>query len=365
MSLFFGAPAPVFSVHSHVNPRFSFSSVAGRYILLAFLPEPGPAREAALQVVRDHIACFSDDHKLFFGVLPDEESFNRFEAIPPWRWFLDGGGELRRLYDACDGAGAVVPRWVMLDPSLRVLGWAELERANEVLSEFAGYGLPEDHAGTPLHAPVLILPRVFEPELCHKLIEIYRADGGRPSGVMRERDGKTYGAVDDFKKRADAYVTDPALVQAINMRLARRLVPEVEKAFGWRATKVERYLVARYGAEDGGYFRPHTDNKTPGTAHRKFACSINLNAGDYEGGCLRFPEFGPRTYTPPTGGAVVFSCSLLHEATPVTRGERFAYLPFLYDDEGARIREANLHTFDRTDETIPAPADTESAIDRG
>ena len=48
--------------------------------------------------------------------------------------------------------------------------------------------------------------------------------------------------------------------------------------------------------------------------------TINLNADDYEGGDLRFPEFGPRTYRAPTGGAVVFSCSLLHEATPVTRG---------------------------------------------
>ena len=43
----------------------------------------------------------------------------------------------------------------------------------------------------------------------------------------------------------------------------------------------------------------------------------------------------------PTGGAVVFSCSLLHEATPVTRGKRYAYLPFLYDEEGARIRQEN------------------------
>jgi predicted 2-oxoglutarate/Fe(II)-dependent dioxygenase YbiX len=38
---------------------------------------------------------------------------------------------------------------------------------------------------------------------------------------------------------------------------------------------------------------------------------------------------------------VVFCCSLLHEATSVTRGRRFAFLPFLYDEAGARIREAN------------------------
>jgi predicted 2-oxoglutarate/Fe(II)-dependent dioxygenase YbiX len=38
---------------------------------------------------------------------------------------------------------------------------------------------------------------------------------------------------------------------------------------------------------------------------------------------------------------VVFSCSLLHEATPVTRGRRFAFLPFLYDEQAAKVREAN------------------------
>jgi hypothetical protein len=39
---------------------------------------------------------------------------------------------------------------------------------------------------------------------------------------------------------------------------------------------------------------------------------------------------------------VVFLCSLLHEATPVTRGQRFMFLPFLYDDEAAKIRQQNL-----------------------
>ena len=69
--------------------------------------------------------------------------------------------------------------------------------------------------------------------------------------------------------------------------------------------------------------------------------TINLNAEEFEGGDLVFPEFGRTAYRAPTGGAVVFSCSLLHQALPVTEGERFAFLPFLYDDAAAKIREAN------------------------
>ena len=38
---------------------------------------------------------------------------------------------------------------------------------------------------------------------------------------------------------------------------------------------------------------------------------------------------------------MVFCCSLLHEATPVTQGTRYVFLPFLYDEAGQAIREKN------------------------
>ena len=34
--------------------------------------------------------------------------------------------------------------------------------------------------------------------------------------------------------------------------------------------------------------------------------------------------------------------ALNHQVRPVTRGERFVVVPFLFDDEGERIRQANL-----------------------
>jgi predicted 2-oxoglutarate/Fe(II)-dependent dioxygenase YbiX len=148
--------------------------------------------------------------------------------------------------------------------------------------------------------------------------------------------------MDDFKRRRDVTITDPAFRSELVNTLARRLVPEIAKVFQFKVTRLERYMVACYDAAEGGYFRAHRDNETIATRHRKFAVSINLNAEAFEGGDLRFPEFGPRTYRPPTGGAVVFACGLQHEATPVTRGRRYAFLPFLYDEAGAAIREASL-----------------------
>jgi len=95
---------------------------------------------------------------------------------------------------------------------------------------------------------------------------------------MRDVGGRTVGVLDDFKKRRDATITDQGLIDEIVMRIRRRLVPDIEKAFQFTATRIERYIVACYDAEDGGYFKAHRDNTTAGAAHRKFAVSINLNA---------------------------------------------------------------------------------------
>ena len=78
-------------------------------------------------------------------------------------------------------------------------------------------------------------------------------------------------------------------------------------------------------------------------AHLELALPIeHLAKVQPHAGMLRFPEFGQQLYQPPAGGTVVFSCSLLHEATPVASGVRYAFLPFLYDDAAAKIRQENL-----------------------
>jgi predicted 2-oxoglutarate/Fe(II)-dependent dioxygenase YbiX/peroxiredoxin len=343
MSLNPGTPAPWFIAPSPVNPQFGFSSLGGRYVVLAFLPEPGPERDAALACIEERRAEFSTPSRVFFGVLPDAASYEGAKNASPFNWFADLDGSLRRLFQAVDEAGRLVPQWVIVDPSLRIMAWAPLAQGRALLAQLIRLGEPEHHAGVPMNAPVLIVPRILEPALCRQLIELYDAQGGEASGVMREQNGRTVGVLDDFKKRKDTFIQDSALKQRLNRCLNERLAPEIEKAFQFKATYVERHIVACYDAADGGYFKPHRDNTTAGTAHRKFAVSINLNAEAFEGGDLRFPEFGPRTYRPPTGGAVVFSCSLLHEATPVTRGRRYAFLPFLYDPAGQAVREANLH----------------------
>lgn len=343
MSLHPGILAPLLRVRALNNPEFALGSLGGRYVVLAFLPQPGPEREAALALVREHSAQFADLSRLFFGVLPDAESFADATDDRTFRWFGDMTGDMRRAFQAIGQGGELEPQWIVLDPTLRILTHAPLAEGRTVLERLATLGRPEDHAGVPMHAPVLITPRIFDPDLCQRLIEAYDRDGGAPSGVMKQIGGKTVGVLDDFKRRRDANLTDIDLLEAVRQSISLRLLQQIEKVFQFKPTRIERYIVACYDAGEGGYFRPHRDNTTTGTAHRRFAVSINLNADGFEGGDLRFPEFGPATYRPPTGGAVVFSCSLLHEATPVTKGTRYAFLPFLFDEDAERIRQANRH----------------------
>jgi hypothetical protein len=40
----------------------------------------------------------------------------------------------------------------------------------------------------------------------------------------------------------------------------------------------------------------------------------------------------------------VFSASILHEVSRVTRRRRYVFLTFLFDEEAERVRQANLRT---------------------
>lgn len=344
MSLSPGQAAPWFILPTPSNPRFSFSSLGGRYVLMAFLPPDGPERAMAMAQIAAHDALFDQLNLIAFCVVSDQASIAAARDTLGVRWFLDHDRAVSRRYGALDASDAHTPRWLLVDPSLRVLMSAPLAEAERVFAAVRALPSPDDHAGVPLHAPVLIVPRVFEPETCRRLIDLYEADGGTPSGTMRQLGDKTVGVLDDFKSRRDADVDDVAFRNELRTRIETGLILQIQRAFQFQATRIERYIVACYDAKDGGYFRAHRDNTTAGTAHRKFACSINLNAEEFEGGDLRFPEFGSRTYRPPTGGAVVFSCSLLHEATPVTRGRRYAFLPFFFDEAGEELRQRNMHS---------------------
>lgn len=346
-----GDPAPWFRQRSTSSPLYTFDTAAGRYIILCFYGSAGDAQgQAAVRAVLANRGHFDDARACFFGVSidPADEAQDRVRAsMPGLRYFWDFDMAVSRLYGAVPKnvePGANVPTkrfWMVLDPTLRILQIFPLSEHAALFAYLDALPPPARFAGFEVHAPVLVLPNVFEPKFCQHLIGLYQAHGGEQSGFMRDVGGKTVGVHDQkHKVRKDYTIEDRTLMAQTQARILRRVVPEIEKVHCFRVTRMERYLVGCYAAEDGGHFGAHRDNTTAGTVHRRFAVSINLNAA-FEGGEVSFPEYGQRSFKPPPGGAVVFSCSLLHAVSRVTRGRRYAFLPFLYDDAAAKIREAN------------------------
>ena len=355
-----GEAIPAFHSRSATNPRFAFDTTAGRWLMVLIpgsLAAPGKADRLAA-MVGPHAAMLDVDNRymVVIGTDPADEAEGRLKDGQGRRVLWDDTGAARSAFRAEAPDGTLRPGWVLLDPALRVFAVWPLEQGAEAMATMAALPPPEDHAGVPLNAPVLIVPRLFEPPFCRRLIDHYESVGGGVSGFMRDVGDRTIGINDpSHKRRKDVFIDDDGIQSAVRARLNARLIPEIRRAFQYKVTRLERYVVACYDAADQGFFRAHRDNTTKATAHRRFAVTINLNTGEYDGGDLCFPEFGPKTYRAPSGGAVVFSCSLLHEARPVTRGRRYAFLPFLYDDEAAAIREEGAKFLGQND-TIPDTA---------
>jgi hypothetical protein len=169
-----------------------------------------------------------------------------------------------------------------------------------------------------LPAPLLLLANLLSPQQCRHLIEQFETGATIDSGMATiDADGTPRTRLDHGKKRRRDLLIAPddpqhAVLQDL---LLRRCGPEITRAFQGAIAYTDRILVARY---------------------------VNLNTEDYEGGELLFPECNDNRYSPPTGGGIIFSTGLLHEATPVTRGRRYVLLTFFHGEAAEQRRQVYL-----------------------
>lgn len=341
-----GDPAPWFSGVTMTGGRVDLHVDAGRWIVLCFLGSL--ADEAAQRVLVELLSegeAFRPDHLVFLGIVrepPPEEVYGMLAPIigPSLNFIIDGDGSISRQYGAAD-----TRRTIVLDPMLSAVADVRFDDAaghDAMIRNFIrGLPAPGDSVGVPLVAPILIVPRVFEFDFCDYLIRLFDEVGGEDSGFLLDVDGQTRTVVDPaLKRRQDMVISDPGLRELMRDRLARRVVPAMERYFRFAPTRADRYLVSAYSAETGGHFFRHRDDVNAGARHRRFAMSLGLNK-DYEGGGIVFPEFGPQAYHPPVGGAVIFSTGMLHEVQKVTSGRRFVFVPFFYGEEDVAVRLRN------------------------
>ena len=368
---------PTFVVPSSISGAFHLDTVAGHRICLVFLGDPRTPFAAAmcerLLGIRD---LLNSRNFLCFPVIAGnaQQGSHVIERVRgAFAVFLDEDGTVHARYgqagldsapsseasrsnETVAGTGAKsilnsAPAMFVIRENMRLhraLRTDSLDACFRDLAYEAERFHPfQDHARAPRHAPVLVITEVFDRSFCLELKRYYASTGGGPSGFMRDVNGMTRALLDPrMKRRKDISISDMGLQKRINNMLWSRIRPEIQKAFSFETTRIERYLIGCYEASDQGFFSAHRDNTSKATRHRRFAVSINLNADEFEGGELWFPEYSRQTYKPATGEAVVFSCYLLHEARPVTEGTRLVFLPFLYDDAAAQIRRENIGFLD-------------------
>ncbi|GBQ19944.1 alkyl hydroperoxide reductase [Tanticharoenia sakaeratensis NBRC 103193] len=336
-----GDPAPWLVLPcSDPSGPYHFDKAGGRFVAVLLTHDAASAAPAIARIAR-HPGLADAVSRLIFTLTPDGAGAGLAPdpAQPGLFHLFDADRRAAHAY-GYDGHGAY---WVVLDPTLHVvavLGGSDVETdmVLDLLARVPAFG---DRPEAPT-IPAIIMSDVFEPAFCDALITEYHTRGFQHSGVFTETvGGQTARAMDSgFKRRRDCILEDETLLDGARARILRRIVPEIGRVFQSRAGYLERVIVASYDGRERGRFGAHRDNTMLATEHRQFAISINLN-DQFAGGELVFPEYGPKRFRPPAGGAAVFSCGLLHRVEPVEQGARFACLTFAYDETAAALRRRN------------------------
>jgi predicted 2-oxoglutarate/Fe(II)-dependent dioxygenase YbiX len=165
----------------------------------------------------------------------------------------------------------------------------------------------------------LSLPLLSADE-CRRIAGDLRAIGGADAPVYGAR--PSGGAVDHRVRRVTKIDAPAEIAHALDRALGA-VQPRLEEHFGVALTRFEPPQFLRY--QTGDFFVAHQDGNTPlihdDTMNRRVSAIVFLSdAGDYDGGALRFQNGGDAPVV--QGSLLAFRSELTHEVTPVERGER-------------------------------------------
>jgi peroxiredoxin len=353
-NLSIGDMIPPFELPATSGENFIAGTLGGKFAVLIFYPiETFPLATKLLENFRNAFPQFKTRGTVVLGIAltpTDQQKLFTDEHQLPFPLLSDSQLQTSAAFGVLEPKTQTQGNRIELNAAVRIFLITPDMRITKIYQPRDPSGLPEtiladvDALREPprrmvSHAPVLLIPNVLPIELCERLIQIWHDQGSVDSGFMRQIDGQTVGMTDySHKIRRDHFMQPCPELDQIKKYMSSRVIPQIRAAYNYEVSRFEDFRIACYDSSRGGYFRPHRDNTTDGTAHRRFAMSLLLN-NDYEGGTLRFPEFAQHEYRPNAGAAVIFSCSLLHEATDITAGKRFVLLSFFYGEKEAKIRE--------------------------
>ena len=322
---------------------------AGRVTLLLVCPSTAAPAQTAIARLSARHRAFADADVQVFVITARPPVDGATPSATELALFTDPGQATgKALGFAAEGGLAILDECGRIEHLIAACGEPEIDAA---LAHCQDRDTDAAPGVITRQAPVLIVPNVIDADHCAKLIRVWTEGERYQGGVAHQQAGK-HVVKQDVKVREDAALPDTGPeAQALLVLFRRRLFPEIERAFKFRVTRGETLRLGCYAADASGHFKRHRDDTSEHVAHRRFAMSLNLNTGAYQGGQLCFPEFGSALYAPPAGAALVFSCSLLHEATPVTAGRRFVLLGFFHGEaeEAARQARGAPYAYSRVD----------------
>ncbi len=309
-------------------------AIAGNPIVIVFCPKSTPSVVETLAGYFSRFQVMKAAGARIFAITLQRADLAAQNV--PFPVVCDASGEVFRGFTIDVGDHATT---VVLRPNHHVAAIIRSPPAAHIAQALAAVERMADERKPMLmglHPPVLMVPEVLTPTECQRLVGVYETRGNvfMPPGPGIDYIGKDYKMripEHGRRDRIDHWIVEEDSKEFIRSRLETRLFPEIAKAFHYSITAWERMRIGCYQGERGGKLHGHRDNVEP-TPHRRFAMSMNLNVDEFNGGELRFPEFGDQRYRPGNGTAFVFSSSLLHEALHVTTGRRLVLLAFLFGD---------------------------------
>jgi peroxiredoxin/predicted 2-oxoglutarate/Fe(II)-dependent dioxygenase YbiX len=313
--------------------------IAGRFWVLVFCPGDGNDADKALEKFARVYAAFEASGAGIVGVCATKSAGDpERRSSLPFPLLLGVDDAIFRAYGVQTATAGLEGRTVtvLLRPNGHVLDiLSGDEQAAAVLAILTRSRDTNRVLVNAPHPPVLIVPDVLSRADCQDLISIYE-NSDVPlvhfTEVRADQDVKTQNPDYGRRDRLDHLLNTQGVRESLSRKLLRRLLPDIKKAFQYEVKAFEGFRLARYQGERQGKPHGHRDNSKPEGAYRRFAMSMNLNSEEFSGGELRFPEYGPQLYKPDTGAAIVFSCSILHEALAVTEGRRFVLITFLFSE---------------------------------